>query len=138
MPCIRCIQSCIQKVPQTRSLKHYFKSAKKCEPLENTTFSGIHTSSFFKRRGWDSNPRALSDKRFSRPPRYDHFDTSPHYFVVATSSATSRIISYIVTLVNRFLKLFSLFFHFFFHFFIHIFSISTNTISITLRKKVLL
>ena len=29
------------------------------------------------RRGWDSNPRALSDKRFSRPPRYDHFDTSP-------------------------------------------------------------
>ena len=31
----------------------------------------------FKRRGWDSNPRALADKRFSRPPRYDHFDTSP-------------------------------------------------------------
>ena len=30
----------------------------------------------FKRRGWDSNPCALSDKRFSRPPRYDHFDTS--------------------------------------------------------------
>ena len=30
-----------------------------------------------ERRGWDSNPRALSDKRFSRPPRYDHFDTSP-------------------------------------------------------------
>ncbi|MFQ9259826.1 MAG: hypothetical protein ACLR4M_06945, partial [Blautia sp.] len=24
-----------------------------------------------------SNPRALSDKRFSRPPRYDRFDTSP-------------------------------------------------------------
>ena len=31
-----------------------------------------------KRRGWDSNPRALSDKRFSRPPRYDRFDTSPN------------------------------------------------------------
>ena len=28
-----------------------------------------------ERRGWDSNPRALADKRFSRPPRYDHFDT---------------------------------------------------------------
>ena len=27
------------------------------------------------RNGWDSNPRALADKRFSRPPRYDHFDT---------------------------------------------------------------
>ena len=34
-----------------------------------------------KRRGWDSNPRALADKRFSRPPRYDHFDTSPRWFV---------------------------------------------------------
>ena len=32
---------------------------------------------FDKRREWDSNPRALADKRFSRPPRYDHFDTSP-------------------------------------------------------------
>ena len=30
------------------------------------------------RNGWDSNPRALSDKRFSRPPRYDHFDISPN------------------------------------------------------------
>ena len=30
-----------------------------------------------ERRGWDSNPCALADKRFSRPPRYDHFDTSP-------------------------------------------------------------
>ncbi len=29
------------------------------------------------RREWDSNPRALSDKRFSRPPRYDHFDIPP-------------------------------------------------------------
>ncbi len=34
-------------------------------------------SAFFKRRGWDSNPCVLADKRFSRPPRYSHFDTSP-------------------------------------------------------------
>ena len=33
---------------------------------------------YVKRREWDSNPRALSDKRFSRPPRYDHFDISPN------------------------------------------------------------
>ena len=33
---------------------------------------------FDKRREWDSNPRALADKRFSRPPRYDHFDISPY------------------------------------------------------------
>ena len=31
----------------------------------------------FWRRRWDSNPRGLAPKRFSRPPRYDHFDTSP-------------------------------------------------------------
>ena len=29
----------------------------------------------YEAQGWDSNPRALADKRFSRPPRYDHFDT---------------------------------------------------------------
>ncbi len=32
-----------------------------------------------QRRGWDSNPRALSDKQFSRLPRYDHFDTPPYH-----------------------------------------------------------
>ena len=34
---------------------------------------------FFWRRGRDSNPCGLSPKRFSRPPRYDRFDTSPNY-----------------------------------------------------------
>ena len=41
------------------------------------TFISLSLSKI-KRRGWDSNPRALADKRFSRPPRYDHFDTSPY------------------------------------------------------------
>ena len=50
---------------------------------ESINFSISHcncqpfTSCTIKRRGWDSNPCALSDKRFSRPPRYDRFDTSP-------------------------------------------------------------
>ena len=35
------------------------------------------------RRGWDSNPCAREGKRFSRPPRYDHFDTSPDIFIAA-------------------------------------------------------
>ena len=30
------------------------------------------------RRVWDSNPRGIAPKRFSRPPRYDHFDNSPY------------------------------------------------------------
>ena len=40
-------------------------------------------SVWIQRRGWDSNPRALSDKRFSRPPRYDRFDTSPGHINVS-------------------------------------------------------
>ena len=38
------------------------------------------------RRGWDSNPRALSDKRFSRPPRSDHFDTSPKLTLITITN----------------------------------------------------
>ena len=45
-------------------------------PFQGSPFGQLGYFSI-KRRGWDSNPRALSDKRFSRPPRYDHFDTSP-------------------------------------------------------------
>ena len=40
-----------------------------------------------QRRGWDSNPRALADKRFSRPPRYDHFDTSPKVLFYFTEAS---------------------------------------------------
>ena len=47
----------------------------------SSTFLTFFKSFYFvfdKRREWDSNPRALADKRFSRPPRYDHFDISPY------------------------------------------------------------
>ncbi len=33
---------------------------------------------YFWRRGRDSNPCGVAPKRFSRPPRYDRFDTSPY------------------------------------------------------------
>ena len=55
------------------------------------------------RRGWDSNPRALSDKRFSRPPRYDHFDTSPDRKL---SCQARSIISQLCISVNCFSVLF--------------------------------
>ena len=45
--------------------------------LSRTFFIYFHSQ---QRREWDSNPRALADKRFSRPPRYDHFDISPKRF----------------------------------------------------------
>ena len=53
-----------------------------------------------ERREWDSNPRALADKRFSRPPRYDHFDISPSVF---RSSAARIILTKEAADVNSFL-----------------------------------
>ena len=47
---------------------------------------------FNKRREWDSNPRALADKRFSRPPRYDHFDISPYIIIKQKTLCTSRVV----------------------------------------------
>ena len=58
-----------------------------------------------KRRGWDSNPRALADKRFSRPPRYDHFDTSPVLVTFFLPNA-KMILSKAFPFVNMFFKLF--------------------------------
>ena len=49
-----------------------------------------------KRRGWDSNPCAPKDKRFSRPPRYDRFDTSPYRtccFLRSVSCILPKLIS---------------------------------------------
>ena len=60
------------------------------------TFLTFFKSYFLnKRREWDSNPRALADKRFSRPPRYDHFDISPYiYFFVFCTSLSAQDIFY--------------------------------------------
>ena len=62
-----------------------------------------------KRRGWDSNPRALSDKRFSRPPRYDHFDTSPYTLFISSAQRTICILTEPHVLVNIFLIFFFFF-----------------------------
>ena len=59
-----------------------------------------------KRREWDSNPRALADKRFSRPPRYDHFDISPYnvfqHFLCCFVSACCILSSNISPVNNKF------------------------------------
>ena len=80
-----------------------------------------------KRRGWDSNPRALADKRFSRPPRYDLFDTSPNvtleydiiiiflcqYFFIfcffVTYLSDFYIVSFLLFNVNTFFNFFYIF-----------------------------
>ena len=72
-------------------------------PLFVKHFLNLFFKVFNKRREWDSNPRALADKRFSRPPRYDHFDTSPFAYL----SVSARII-----LANESQSV-NIFFHFF-------------------------
>ena len=59
-----------------------------------------------KRRGWDSNPRALADKRFSRPPRYDHFDTSPGSQCASLSVSAKVILPKMIFGVNLFFAFF--------------------------------
>ncbi len=61
----------------------------------------LYSSGFLQRRGWDSNPCAREDKRFSRPPRYDHFGTSPSYLINCFVNS-SFIISCILWFVNTF------------------------------------
>ena len=76
----------------------------------------VFSKTFFQqpdeRREWDSNPRALADKRFSRPPRYDHFDISPYVVVcvrcVLTADA-SDILALKYSPVNNFFTFFSFF-----------------------------
>ena len=49
------------------------------------------------RRGRDSNPCGVAPKRFSRPPRYDHFDTSPYiklFLLRALSALITRLLPF--------------------------------------------
>ena len=63
-----------------------------------------------QRRERDSNPRALADKRFSRPPRYDHFDISPLFFCRLFISATLLSYQTKTILSTVFFSFFNIFF----------------------------
>ena len=94
-------------------------------PFQGSPFSRLGTSpqapkstgyvrpvECIERRGWDSNPRALADKRFSRPPRYDHFDISPYIVVCLWCFLTadaSNILAPKYSPVNNFFTFFSFF-----------------------------
>ena len=56
---------------------------------------------FCWRRKRDSNPRGLSPKRFSRPPRYDRFDIPP--FITTVESIA--IIAYFVNRISKIVAL---------------------------------
>ena len=56
---------------------------------------------FAWRRKRDSNPRGLSPKRFSRPPRYDRFDIPP----LCTTVESIAIIAYFVNRISKIVAL---------------------------------
>ena len=47
---------------------------------------------FIWRSRRDSNPGALADKRFSRPPRYDHFDTAPGFCYSVVNRTSTKVL----------------------------------------------
>ena len=55
------------------------------------------------------NPRALSDKRFSRPPRYDHFDISPSSCLSLLLTGDLYILALLFFYVNTFFQIISFF-----------------------------
>ena len=91
-------------------------------PFQGSPFSRLGTSpqapkstgyvrpvECIERRGWDSNPRALADKRFSRPPRYDHFDISPSSCLSLLLTGDLYILALLFFYVNTFFQIFSFF-----------------------------
>ena len=54
----------------------FAKTAKEIERCDKARRYWLYRTLVW-RRGRDSNPCGVASKRFSRPPRYDHFDTSP-------------------------------------------------------------
>ena len=51
---------------------------KRLSGIEKVHRNSIKITVDLWRSGWDSNPRAREGQRFSRPPRYDRFDTTPY------------------------------------------------------------
>ena len=70
-------------------------------PSSEATKNPTNFVGFLWRRKRDSNPRGLSPKRFSRPPRYDRFDIPP--FI--TTFESIAIIAYFV---NRIIEIVAL------------------------------
>ena len=70
-----------------------------------------------QRREWDSNPRALADKRFSRPPRYDHLDISPQ--------TCFAILSKLFVFVKNFFK-------FFYRCFVHVLLVTRDLMNFSI------
>ena len=58
----------------------------KKEPKTNTSLRYVFVLDSHWRRQRDSNPRGVTPKRFSRPPRYDRFDMPPYSAIIPQTS----------------------------------------------------
>ena len=65
--------------------------AKKCGEITQSIEKNLQSVEIagLWRSGWDSNPRAREGQRFSRPPRYDRFDTTPYEIFQAAAIAAA-------------------------------------------------
>ena len=79
----------------TLSFESLYQSFK---PQNKDTILGVPV---LWRRLRDSNPRGLSPKRFSRPPRYDRFDKPP--FIVVFVKILSNLNFYVIFTLFLFL-----------------------------------
>ena len=71
----RFIAPCFRYTLAKRPHSGFFASLTRYDRFRNEK---KHAFACLWRRGRDSNPCGVAPKRFSRPPRYDRFDTSPY------------------------------------------------------------
>ena len=66
-----------QRISENRLIQGLLRFRAKQKPPTWGDFRCIKVCPLIWRREWDSNPRRLAARRFSRPFRYDHFGISP-------------------------------------------------------------
>ena len=77
-------------------------------PFQGCPFGQLGYFSKTERVGFEPT-RPFTDKRFSRPPRYDHFDTSPSYIKFAQNHSAKVILAKMFSSVNNFFSIITFF-----------------------------
>lgn len=75
-------QESLRSAYQSNKLTAIFFCLQECPQLFSVGILSRATIRRIWRRVWDSNPRAVAGKRFSRPPRCDHFDNPPYIWTL--------------------------------------------------------
>ena len=78
--------------PIVRPSHFYFLAARRSNPTFIIKKRALRAHFLLWRKRWDSNPRAVARKRFSRAPRYDHFGTFPFLFLFSFSQFSKEFL----------------------------------------------